>query len=206
MKLADQAGVPSRSPEMSARDKILLTASELFYREGIRAVGVDTIVEKSGVAKTSLYRWFPSKDALVAAFLEDQDRRFWQWWDKVLARHPGAPRDQLRALLAGMVKRIGSPQFRGCPFMNTTAEFADADHPGRLVARANRQEMRRRLTDLATTLGARDPASLANQLILLVNGAYAGAQVLGEVGTQQELVEAAETLIAAQLATPRPVA
>jgi AcrR family transcriptional regulator len=206
MKLADQAVVPSRSPEMSARDKILLTASELFYREGIRAVGVDTIVEKSGVAKTSLYRWFPSKDALVAAFLEDQDRRFWQWWDKVLARHPGAPHDQLRALLAGMVKRIGSPQFRGCPFMNTAAEFADADHPGRLVARANRQELRRRLTDLATRLEARDPASLANQLVLLVNGAYAGAQVLGEVGTRQELVEAAETLIAAQLATARPVA
>ncbi len=206
MKAGEQRAEPSRGPEMSARDKILLTASELFYREGIRAVGVDTIVEKSGVAKTSLYRWFPSKDALIAAFLEDQDRRFWQWWDKVVARHPGAPHDQLRALMAGMVKRIGSPQFRGCPFMNTTAEFADAHHPGRLVARANRQELRRRLTGLATGLGARDPAALANHLILLVNGAYAGAQVLDEAEGQQALIEAAEILIAAQLAPMKPIA
>lgn len=194
----------ARGPDMSARDKILQTASELFYREGIRAVGVDTIVEKSGVAKTSLYRWFPSKDALIAAFLEDQDRRFWQWWDKVVARHPGVPHEQLRALLAGMVRRLGNPQYRGCPFMNTTAEFADADHPGRVVARANREEMRRRLNGIVSALGAADPARLTDQLLLLVSGAYAAAQVLGTVGPQQELIEAAETLIAAQLAPAKP--
>jgi len=73
----------STAPEMTAREKILATASDLFYREGIRAVGVDTIVENSGAAKTSLYRWFPSKDALVAAVLEDQNQQFWQWWDRV---------------------------------------------------------------------------------------------------------------------------
>ena len=195
-----------RGPEMSARDKILATASELFYREGIRAVGVDTIVEKSGVAKTSLYRWFPSKDALVAAFLQDQDRQFWLWWDKVVARHPGAPRDQLRALLAGIVKRMAHPQYRGCPFMNTTVEFAEEQHPGRVVARANRDEMRRRLTALAVAIGAREPARLTDQLSLLISGAYASAHVLGESGPQLQLLEAADTLIAAQLApgTPSP--
>ncbi|MGA2126566.1 MAG: TetR/AcrR family transcriptional regulator [Xanthobacteraceae bacterium] len=191
----------ARGAEMSARDKILRTASELFYRDGIRAVGVDTIVEKSGVAKTSLYRWFPSKDALIAAFLEDQDRRFWLWWDKVAARHPDAPREQLRALLAGMVKRLANPQYRGCPFMNTAAEFADADHPGRVVARANRDEMRRRLGVIASTLGAADPARLADQMLLLVNGAYAAAQVLGSAGPQHELIDAADTLIDARLAS-----
>jgi AcrR family transcriptional regulator len=187
--------------ELPAREKILQTASDLFYREGVRAVGVDTIVEKSGVAKTSLYRWFPSKDALVAAFLEDQDRRFWQWWDKLLARHPDAPRAQLHALLAGMVKRIGSPHYRGCPFMNTAAEFPDADHPARLVARANREEMRRRLGTIVRALGVADATRLADQLILLVTGAYAAAQVLGDLGPQQQLIEAADTLIAAQLAS-----
>jgi AcrR family transcriptional regulator len=200
------ANVITQTRDMSAREKILQTASELFYREGIRAIGVDTIVEKSGVAKTSLYRWFPSKDALIAAFLEDQDRRFWQWWDKVVARHPGAPHEQLRALLAGMVKRLGSPQYRGCPFMNTTVEFADADHPGRVVARANREQMRRRLNGIVSALGAADPARLTDQLVLLINGAYAAAQVVGNLGPQQELIEAAETLIAAKLASAKPSA
>jgi AcrR family transcriptional regulator len=197
------ANVITQTRDMSAREKILQTASELFYREGIRAIGVDTIVEQSGVAKTSLYRWFPSKDALIAAFLEDQDRRFWQWWDKVVARHPDAPHEQLRALLAGMVKRLGSPQYRGCPFMNTTAEFADVDHPGRVVARANREQMRRRLNGIVSALGVADPARLADQLLLLVNGAYAAAQVVGNLGPQQELLDAAETLIAARLASAK---
>jgi AcrR family transcriptional regulator len=194
----------ARVSEPSARGKILATASDLFYREGIRAVGVDTIVEKSGVAKTSLYRWFPSKDALVAAFLEDQNQRFWQWWDKVVARHPGAPRDQLRALLAGMMKRLAHPQYRGCPFMNTTVEFAQEQHPGRVVARANRDEMRRRLRDLVAAIGVRDPARLSDQLSLLISGAYATAQMLGDAGSQHELIGAADALIDAQLATDRP--
>jgi AcrR family transcriptional regulator len=188
------------TPEPSAREKILATASALFYREGIRAVGVDTIVEKSGVAKTSLYRWFPSKDALVAAFLDDQNQRFWQWWDKVAARHPDAPREQFRALLSGMLKRLAHPQYRGCPFMNTTAEFAEARHPGRAVARSNRQELRRRLCDLVARMGARDPDRLSDQLSLLISGAYASAHMLGESGPQQELASAAEALIDAQLA------
>jgi AcrR family transcriptional regulator len=192
-----------QAPERSARDKVLATASDLFYREGIRAVGVDTIVEKSGVAKTSLYRWFPSKDALVAAFLDDQNGRFWQWWDKVVARHPGAPREQLRALLTGMLKRLAHPQYRGCPFMNTTVEFAQEQHPGRVVARANREEMRRRLRDLVATLGVRDPDRLSDQLSLLVTGAYASAQMLGQAGPQQVLISAAEALINAQLAADR---
>jgi len=191
------------APEPSAREKILATASDLFYREGIRAVGVDTIVEKSGVAKTSLYRWFPSKDALVAAFLDDQNQRFWQWWDKVAARHPDAPREQFRALLSGMLKRLAHPQYRGCPFMNTTAEFAQSEHPGRLVARANRQEMRRRLRDLVAAMGVRDPDRLSDRLSLLITGAYASAQVLGGTGPQQELIGAAEALIDAQLAADR---
>jgi AcrR family transcriptional regulator len=198
-----KSGAP---PEPSARDKILATASELFYREGIRAVGVDTIVEKSGVAKTSLYRWFPSKDALVAAFLDDQNQRFWQWWDKVAARHPNAPREQFRALLSGMLKRLAHPQYRGCPFMNTTVEFAESQHPGRLVARANRQEMRKRLRELVSAMGVRDPDRLSDQLSLLITGAYASAQMLGGTGPQQELIGAAEALIDGQLAADRSAA
>src|SRR5271156_5644890 len=75
-------GAPAKG-EVSARERILATANELFYREGIRAIGVDTVVKQSGVSKTSLYRLFESKDALIAAFAVDQDRLFWTRWDRV---------------------------------------------------------------------------------------------------------------------------
>jgi len=77
---------------VSARERILATASELFYREGIRAIGVDTVVERSGVSKTSLYRLFESKVALIAAFAAEQDRLFWARWDQAVESNRGATR------------------------------------------------------------------------------------------------------------------
>src|SRR5437868_14912941 len=87
-------------PDKSARDRILETAAELFYREGIRAVGIDTIIARSGVAKMSLYRNFASKDDLVVAFLTYRNGIYWQWWDHVMAAHPGDPRRQIDDLFA----------------------------------------------------------------------------------------------------------
>ena len=92
--------------EVSARERILATASELFYREGIRAIGIDTVVERSGVSKTSLYRLFDSKDALIAA---EKDQLFWTWWDGVGEQHAGDPRALLEALLSGIAEKIGRP-------------------------------------------------------------------------------------------------
>src|SRR5271168_4383698 len=115
-------GAPPKG-EVSARERILATASELFYREGIRAIGVDTVVERSGVSKTSLYRLFDSKDALIAAFAAEKDRLFWAWWDRVEEQHAGNPRAVLEALLSGIAERIGHPAFRGCPFLNLATEF-----------------------------------------------------------------------------------
>src|SRR5687768_18585600 len=88
----------------SVRDRILNTARELFYREGARAVGVDTVVAQSGVAKTSLYRWFPSKDALIVAVLEEEAKDRWAGWDYTAQRADPSPREQLRAQLAGITK------------------------------------------------------------------------------------------------------
>src|ERR1700720_2736494 len=105
-------GAPPKG-EVSARERILATAKDLFYREGIRAVGVDTVVEQSGVSKTSLYRQFESKDALIAAFATEQDRSFWAWWDGVEAQHASDPRALLRALLSGIAERIARPAYRG---------------------------------------------------------------------------------------------
>src|ERR1700746_1982625 len=91
MKATARRGAPAKG-EASARERILATANELFYHEGIRAIGVDTVVERSGVSKTSLYRVFESKDALIAAVAAEQDRSFWAWWDRLEQRHADDPR------------------------------------------------------------------------------------------------------------------
>ena len=99
---------PSNATE-SVRDRILETARELFYREGARAVGVDTVVAHSGVAKTSLYRWFPSKDALIVAVLEEEAKDRWNGWDYIAAHAPPEPREQLRAQFTGIAHFVSSP-------------------------------------------------------------------------------------------------
>jgi len=196
MKGAVAADPPA---DKSARARILETATELFYREGIRAVGIDTIIARSGVAKMSLYRNFASKDDLVVAFLEYRDGIYWQWWDHVMAGHPDDAARQISDLFASLARRVSSPQYRGCPFINTSTEFPDPDHPARAVCRANKRELRRRLLDLARRAGARDSVSLADQLLLLMDGAYASAQNFPARGPAPSLQRAAEALLAAQL-------
>src|ERR1700722_6199527 len=115
-------GAPPKG-EASARERILATANELFYREGVRAIGVDTVVERSGVSKTSLYRVFESKDALIAAFAAERDRLSWEWWDRIEEQHADDPRALLEALLSEIARRIAGPTFRGCPFLNLATEF-----------------------------------------------------------------------------------
>ncbi|HET9396495.1 MAG TPA: TetR/AcrR family transcriptional regulator, partial [Nitrospiraceae bacterium] len=103
----------------SVRDRILATARQLFYREGVRGVGVDTVVAQSGVAKTSLYRWFPSKDVLIASVVEEEAKDRWAAWDRTAERSSVLePRERLRSHLAAIIKFVNHPKYRGCPFMN----------------------------------------------------------------------------------------
>jgi AcrR family transcriptional regulator len=188
-------GAPTKG-EASARERILATASELFYREGIRAIGVDTVVERSGVSKTSLYRLFESKDALIAAVAAEQDRSFWAWWDRLEQQHADDPRALLDALLSGMAKRIGHPAFRGCPHLNLATEFPDDNHPGRAVARANKEKLRARLATIVAKLDVSDPDRVASQIALIINGAYATGLVAKPADLRGDLIDAAMKLLA----------
>lgn len=181
------------------RHRILNTARELFYREGVRAVGVDTVVAQSGVAKTSLYRWFPSKDALIAAVLQEEAKDRWAGWDYNLANADPDPREQLRAEFKGIARYVSSSKFRGCPFMNVITEFPDPEHPARKIAIEMTQELRRRMRVLVDKLEVRDPVELTDQLVLLVDGAFSTAQALGKEGPQKFLLAAADALIESQL-------
>ncbi|MGF6233483.1 AcrR family transcriptional regulator [Inquilinus ginsengisoli] len=183
-----------------ARDRIFAAADDLFYRQGIRAVGVDAIAKEAGVAKISLYRAFPSKDDLVVAYLEDRNASYWQRWDRAFAKHEGDPRAQLRAMMEHLADRTTVPGYRGCPFTNDATEFPDPSHPGRRVAEANKRELRQRLLRLAEALGAPDKQALADGLVLLVEGAYAISQTLsGRDGPGRAIIWAAEALVEAQL-------
>jgi AcrR family transcriptional regulator len=183
-------------PESSSvRQRVLDTAADLFYREGVRAVGVDLVVERSGVAKTSLYRHFRSKDELVAAVLERDDVNYWAHWDRVAARQTQNPRDELEAQVQWIAQYIGRPEFRGCAFLNAATEFPAADHPARKIALRHKEELRRRLAALTKRLGISNPESLADQLVLLIDGAYINGQLRGRRGPVQALPKAAAVLM-----------
>ena len=182
------------------RDKILTTATDLFYKQGIRAVGVDLVVEKAGVAKTSLYRHFGTKDDLVVAFLQRMDQEFWLTWDTVTAQHADDARAELHAQLDWIGERAGQPDYRGCPQLNIAAEFPEVDHPARKLATAHKRELRRRLKVIAERLHCAAPDALAGQLAVLINGAFVSTPLYEPGEATMLLQRAADALIAANVA------
>lgn len=174
----DNLGTGRGRKRGTAGERLLRTADDLFYRRGIRAVGVDQIVKEAGVAKISLYRAYPSKDDLIADYLRDRDAAFWRAWDEAVedARRPA---DQLRAAIALLRDAMDDPTYRGCPFANFVAEFPERDHPGRAIVEASKSELRRRLAGLCHDIDAPDPRRLADGLFLLIEGAFAASQTAG---------------------------
>jgi AcrR family transcriptional regulator len=194
------AAIADARNHAEVREKILETACALFYQQGVRAVGVDLVVEKAGVAKTSLYRHFATKDDLVAAFLKREDADFWGTWERVAGRHAGNAAAELDAHLAWIGERAGRSNYRGCPQINVAAEFPELDHPARKVAAAHKREMRRRLKDIARRLGVARPDELAGQLSLLVNGAFVSSQIFKPGEATPLLQRTAHALIEANRA------
>lgn len=190
---------PQNADRPSARKRIFDTASQLFYRKGIRAVGVETIAEEAKTTKMSLYRSFPSKDELVAEWLRDHDIKFWQTWDATSRRFPANPRKQLKATFTLLAKHVIDPQARGCPMANAAVELTDKDHPARKVIEAHKAKLRTRLAEMCARLGARKPRLLADQLFLLMEGAQISTQILGVRGPARNVARAAESLIEAQV-------
>jgi AcrR family transcriptional regulator len=177
------------------RDRILEAAGRLFLRHGFRAVGVDTIIAEAGVAKMTLYAHFPSKDDLIVAYLERADEQFWAWLEDASVA------DGLRAKLVAMFDAVGkladSPQCLGCTFQGTAAEFPDPEHPGHRVALGHKQAVVARLRTLAEDAGLRDPADLAQQLLLLMDGAWVAARMFGPHNPGVQVAAAARALIRA---------
>jgi AcrR family transcriptional regulator len=198
MSMERVAGRPGEDTgQVDVRERILETASDLFYRRGVRAVGVDVVVEAAGVAKTSLYRHFKTKDDLIAAFLKREDADFWACWDRVAQQHAQDAEAELDAHLAWIGERVGRPNYRGCPQLNVAAEFPEEDHPARVVAREHKLELRRRLGGIAERLQVARPDNLAAQLAVVINGAFVSSQVLAADDATAILRQMTHALIAA---------
>ncbi|MCG2604839.1 MAG: TetR/AcrR family transcriptional regulator, partial [Achromobacter sp.] len=175
------------------------TAREMFYRDGIRAVGVDAIVNQAGVTKPSLYRSFSSKDELAAVYLRDYDAEFWGRFNAACDAHPGDPQAGLRAYLSGLSVRAVQNGYRGCGLTNAAVEYPEAGHPARVVAVEHKVELRRRLAAMAAEMGAPDPAKLGDGLLLLIEGAFVSSQLFGEGGPAARVADMADLLIDAHL-------
>jgi AcrR family transcriptional regulator len=186
---------PTVPADPGTAEKVLSTASRLFYANGVRAVGVEWIAAESGVAKTSLYRHFQTKDALVGAFLEREDREFWQQWEQVVAAAGSDPKSELMALLDWIGKRVSRDGYRGCPQINVAAEFADTTHPARTVRRQHKAEMLKRLRDIVGRIGVKRPDEIAMQLALLIDGAFTSDGRLSKSNAARILRNGADALL-----------
>ena len=180
----------SRWPAKEAmQQRILDTAGRLFYGQGIRAVGVDTIAAEIGISKRTLYNYFPSKDELILAYLS---RRFLE--------HRPSERPLLEQILRQfdwLERWFATDTFRGCPFVNAVAELSDATHPGTRLAVAYKERRRLWLRDALAQLNVADPDTLATQLAILIEGAIIAALMRGDPGMARAAKAAARVLLTA---------
>jgi AcrR family transcriptional regulator len=186
----------------NAAARILSAAFELFYRSGIRAVGVEQIVTHAGVTKPSLYRAYPSKDELAACYLREYGDMFWARFNEARAAHPGDPRAQVLTYLRGVGGRAAASGYRGCGVSNAAVEYPEADHPVRVVSEAHKRELRALLHEMAAGMGATDPQALGDGLLLMMEGVFISGQIFGEDGPAARAAENAERLIDAWTAKP----
>jgi AcrR family transcriptional regulator len=164
------------APAPSARERILAEAFVLFYAEGIRAVGVDLLIARSGVAKATFYRHFASKNDLVVAYLERRRSAWLTWLTSDVAERPASGDERLLAVFDALADLFADPAFRGCPVHNAVVE-AGGDSPAVLEqARLHQGDLERYVAGLATEAGPRDVDEITRQWVLLIDGALVGAQ------------------------------
>jgi AcrR family transcriptional regulator len=182
---------------LQTRDHVLQVAQELFYWHGVRAIGVDRIAAEAGIAPTTLYRLFPSKDDLVAAYVGRADENYRAWFAETVKAAGGDARQRILALFDSLGDQVRPAQCRGCLFLMVLSEFPDTTlltHDNAVASkRWVRAQFRELTQELAESVAVPDPAALADQLALIMEGVYASVQALGTDGPARQaraLVEA----------------
>lgn len=168
-----------RKADPDARQRILAVATRLFDAHGVHQVGMQQVIDEFGCGKNLLYREFSSKDELVVAYLTRCKDNWATTFEQARAGNEDAPARHLVALVEATAAQVLEPGFRGCSIHNTHAEFPDPDHPAHQVARAHFENMHRHLLDLAERANAPDPATLADRVLLIIEGIYSNGMALG---------------------------
>lgn len=181
-----------------ARDRIMAAASELFYKEGVHTVGIDRIIAESGVAKMSLYNHFKSKDALIAAWLDEQHHGWREWFQAAIARQAEVSGESpLLAIFDVLHEWYQKPNFRGCAFINSAVELVHLDHPGYQITLAHQQAVADYILILVQEADLPHPEDLAKQLMILMQGATVVAMMHGCPNAAGQAKAAAAVLIEA---------
>jgi AcrR family transcriptional regulator len=177
------------------RGRIVAVARDLFYRHGIRAVGVDTIAAAAGTNKMTLYRHFPSKDLLIAECLRDFAEACEADWDRFSATYPGDADGQLSAWVSYISTLMIKEADRGCALANAAVELPDKDHPARRVIEEFKTRQRDQLVIWCRDAGFLEPDHLADELFLLLEGARVSIQSVGVNGPGARLDRMMRTII-----------
>jgi AcrR family transcriptional regulator len=203
-KRADAPGQGAPAPSPGVAERILTTATDLFYREGVRAVGIQRVIDEAGIAKASLYAHYASKDDLVAACMTKHGDAVRAAVARRLARPELDSRARLLAMFDAQIENIESPEFRGCPFLNANSEIADPTHPAKQVIAAQRAWLHTLMRELVRDAGAVAPEQIAGTLVVLFDGALSSSLVDGSSAPARHARWAAEQLLNAHLpARPR---
>jgi AcrR family transcriptional regulator len=198
VKASGSTGKRVRRPGAQTREHILDVAEQLFYWHGIHATGIDKIAAEAGVAPTTLYRLFASKDDLVAAYVDRYAAGYRAWIESITSIPTNSARDNILALFDGLADNTGPDTFRGCPFLMALAEYPDPRSATHASAQAVKAWVRGKLHELARQLPGRTRASaevLADELALVVEGSYASAAALGRDGPARHARRLAALLI-----------
>ena len=169
-------------PRAERERRVLDVAAELFYARGVHEVGMDELIRATGLGKATVYRLFPSKDALIGAYLRRLSSSILGLIDDEIDRHADHPARAVEAILTAIAADVARPAFRGCAFNNASVEFPDPAHPARAAAREYRSELHRRLVALAERERPGAGETLGAQLALLIDGMYVNAAHLGSDG------------------------
>ena len=181
--------------ELSAKQKIVETALELFYQQGINCVGVDRIIEEAGIAKMTFFKHFPTKKDLILEFLKVRDERYLNWVDTQVKAITTNEAKQLEACLEVMAKWFQLDDFRGCAFINTTVEVGPGDNQEKLICVSHKNSLSQYLTQLATQAGYKNPEALADLLVIVIDGATIRAQMDSPAHAIPSLKQASEILL-----------
>jgi len=190
------SATPAAKPASSSkRDQLLATAWRLFYRDGYRAVGIDTLLAEAEVAKMTLYNHFASKEDLIVAVLEQRSAALLDGVDAAIEAAGRSPQRQLAAVFEGLKKWFLTDDFKGCAFIRALSEYPEPDHPIHQTAWGHKRRMNARILAIVKEAGARNPAGLADTISLLIDGAIVAAHATSSTDSADAAKAAALNLL-----------